>query len=223
MRIELPETINREDWLRYLHGKGDPGERLAKQMDEAQKLLLEAAQPRGIYRVLDREDVATEGISIEKHLEGCDRVAVLAVTIGSGIDGLIRRYEITDMPMAMILDAGASVLTEQAAEEAERVMIDEIRARRSSQSGGEMAVYFTPRFSPGYGDYPIKYQRDILNYVDAARKIGITLTPGNMMMPVKSITALVGIADHPVTGRLATCGECVLRGKCKLWQEGEHC
>ena len=53
--------------------------------------------------------------------------------------------------------------------------------------------------------------------------IRVTLTPGNMMVPSKSITAIVGLADHPVMGRLATCGECVLREKCTLWRQGKHC
>ena len=44
-----------------------------------------------------------------------------------------------------------------------------------------------------------------------------------MGVPRKSVTALIGISDHPVTGRLATCGECVLREKCTLRKEGKFC
>ena len=224
MEIKLPKTIDRKPWLRYMMGKGEPDDQLKEKMDEAEKLLLEAAQPRGIYRILGKEDVAMEGFSIAKHLEGCDQVAVLAVTIGNGIDHLVRIYELKNMAMAMILNAGASVLAEQAADEAEQAMIREIREKYGQKEAWkERDVFFTPRFSPGYGDYPLQYQNDILHYVDAARKIGITLTPGNMMVPVKSITGLVGIADHPVKGRLATCDECVLRSKCTLWSQGEHC
>ncbi|MBQ6496507.1 MAG: methionine synthase [Firmicutes bacterium] len=231
MKLELPEQIHRENWLRYLQGSGEPTPQMVQQMDEAEKMLLAQAHPRAIYRVLGREDVATEGFAITKHLEGCDRVAVLAMTIGGEADALIRRYEVSNMAMALIIDAGASALTEQMADEAERVMIEEIKAKRDAQADAVQTaagtavkpLYFTPRFSPGYGDYPIQYQREILAYVDAARKIGITLTPSNMMMPSKSITALVGLADHPVTGRLATCGECVLREKCTLRKEGQHC
>ena len=222
MKLELPEQIHRENWLRYLQGSGEPTPQMVKQMDEAEKMLLAQAHPRAIYRVLGREDVATEGFAITKHLEGCDRVAVLAMTIGGDADALIRRYEVSNMAMALIIDAGASALTEQMADEAEHLMIEEIKAKRAATDAADL-LYFTPRFSPGYGDYPIKYQREVLTYVDAARKIGITLTPTNMMMPSKSITALVGLADHPVTGRLATCNECVLRDKCTLRKAGEHC
>ena len=108
------------------------------------------------------------------------------------------------------------MLVDQAADAAEQSIRDEIADR-------EETIYFTSRFSPGYGDYPITHQRDMLAYLDAARKIGLTLTSADMLVPTKSITAVVGLADHPVTGRLATCGECILRDKCDLWRRGEHC
>lgn len=218
--LRSPQSIHREEWLRYLQVKGGPDAGLAARMAEAERMLLQAAQIRGTYRVVPRGEAAAEGFSITKHLEGCSRVAVMAVTIGNGIDALIRRYEITSMPMAMIADTGASVLAGQAADLFEQAMIGEIREKMPEEDG---PVFFTARFSPGYGDYPLRCQKDILNCVDAGRRIGLTLTSENMMIPCKSITALVGIADHPVTGRLATCEECVLRDKCTLRRQGEHC
>ena len=219
MNMNKPEKIDRNAWLRYLQVKGEANERLAEQMDEAETQLLECAKIRGIYRVLAAQDVPMEGYAIRKHLEGCNRVAILAVTLGNEVDALIRRYEVTDMAMALIVDSGASVLAEQAADEAERSMVEEIR----SKSATEEELFFTPRFSPGYGDYPIQYQKPILACVDAGRKIGVTLTATNIMIPRKSITALVGLAAHPVTGRLASCDECLLKDKCTLKREGKHC
>ncbi|MDO4869001.1 MAG: vitamin B12 dependent-methionine synthase activation domain-containing protein [Bacillota bacterium] len=216
MNIKLPEQINRADWLLYLQVKGEPDLKLTQQMDEAERILLQTATPRGIYRVLDIDDIATDGVSIKKHLEGCDRAAAFAVTLGSEIDALINRSQITNMALAVLLDTGASVLADQAADAAEQSIRSEITDREDN-------IYFTPRFSPGYGDYPITRQRDMLAYLDAARKIGLTLTSADMLVPTKSITAVVGLADHPVTGRLATCGECVLRDKCEFWRSGNHC
>ncbi|MBQ9060734.1 MAG: methionine synthase [Firmicutes bacterium] len=216
MVITLPNTIDREEWLKFLHVKGEPEEELKRRLDQAEKQLLQAADPRAIYRVMDRAAVATEGFSIQKHLEGCSRVAVLAVTIGVGIDQLIVRTQLTSMALAVVLDAGASVLAEQAADAAESLMKSELADRFPG-------MFTTSRFSPGYGDFPIRRQREILQYADAPRKIGVTLTAGDMMVPHKSVTALIGLADHPVTGRLAPCSECVLRGKCTFLKEGRHC
>lgn len=216
MNIILPEKIDREEWLKLLRVRGDAGQRLDSRMAEAEEMLLREARPRGIYRVMNAADVPAEGVSIRKHLEGCERAAVLAVTIGIGIDQLISRAQITSMAAALVLDTGASVLMEHAADAAETAM----KAELASSLPG---VYTTPRFSPGYGDYPLECQREILTCVDAHRKIGIALTAGNMMVPAKSVTAVVGIADHPVTGRLASCGECLLRKECPFLKEGQHC
>ena len=222
MNIQCTQPIDRTLWLQYLQGGGSTGagqgpqedmpRQLAGQMDEAEKLLLEAAEPRWVYRVLERSQIPAEGISIEKHLEGCTQAAIFAVTLGSAVDELIRRSEITNMVLAMVLDTGASVLAEQAAQE-----------MKTEIAGKFPTGFTTSRFSPGYGDYPIRYQREILRLVDAGRRVGITLTAGDMMVPHKSVTAVVGIADHPVQGRLATCEECLLREKCRLWRENRHC
>lgn len=223
MKIQFTKSIDRGLWLRYLRAEEDP--QLLEQMEQAEQRLLRAADIRWIYRVMERGQVPTGGISIEKHLEGCKKAAVLAVTCGSEIDALIRRAEITEMAMAVLLDTGASVLAEQAADLAE----EEIRARltETGVAGTELTetegCFLTPRFSPGYGDYPIRCQREILNAVDAPRKIGLTVTAGDLMVPHKSITAVIGIADHPVKGRLATCEECLLKDKCELRREGRHC
>lgn len=219
-RDQLPGSIRRDLWLRYLQVSGEPDRRLSEQMDEAEGMLLDTAQVRGIYRVLPVDALPAEGDSIRRHLEGCTAAAVMAVTIGSGIDALIRRAEIMNVAMAVIVDAGASVLIEQAADAFEQEMIEEIRAGRGP---GDDPLYFTPRFSPGYGDYPLRCQREILRCVDAGRKAGIGLTAGDMMTPAKSITAVCGMADRPVAGRPATCGECVLRDKCTLKAAGGRC
>jgi hypothetical protein len=45
----------------------------------------------------------------------------------------------------------------------------------------------------------------------------------SLMIPRKSVSALIGLADHPVKGKLATCNECVLKEKCLLRKEGKFC
>jgi hypothetical protein len=43
------------------------------------------------------------------------------------------------------------------------------------------------------------------------------------MIPRKSITAIIGISDKPVSGYLAVCSECALRDKCELRKTGRIC
>ena len=274
MNIPQIKKIDRSEWLKLLHvGEdlqewlrlsregGSPEQQLARQMDKAEQQLLGAAQPRGIYRIVERAQIHAEGFSIARHLEGCDQVAVLSVTSGSGIDELIRRTQISDISMAVVLDTGASVLAEQIADTAEETIRRELgaqdgaparrelgaqdgtTARREleeqdgaparreleeqdgapAESGSAKKLWMTSRFSPGYGDFPLDYQRELLALTDAPRKIGLMVTSGSIMVPRKSITALIGIADHPVTGRLASCDECLLRSDCPFLKEGQHC
>ena len=43
------------------------------------------------------------------------------------------------------------------------------------------------------------------------------------MTPRKSITAILGVSDHPVRGHLAGCGHCVLRTRCEYRKRGITC
>ena len=212
MNVEIKQSIDRKKWLETLHVRGVDDSVLMAKLDEAEHMLISHAAPKAIYRVMDIDEVSTCGFSIKKHLEGCDRVAVMGLTLGLGIDNLLRKTQIKDMAMTVILDCGASVLVEQLCDEFEDIIREET---------GEK--YMTFRFSPGYGDYPITEQSRIIRYLDASRKIGLNVTSNSLMIPRKSVTALIGIADHPVKGRLATCGECVLKDKCTLRKEGKFC
>ena len=154
------------------------------------------------------------GEDMEKHLAHCQQVLLLAVTLGAPLDMLIRRTEAVDMARAVVLDAAATVAVEEAAQQAEEEM------RRTLASSG---LYLTGRYSPGYGDYPISVQKELLRLTDAGRKIGLTVTPSHIMTPRKSITAVLGVATIPVKGHLAGCGHCVLQKTCLFRKRGTSC
>lgn len=212
MKLEITRPIEREAWLAALHAKGSADSSLSFSLDAGEKLLMQAAKPKAIYRLMQKAELKTSGQSIEKHLEGCHETALMAVTLGIGVDELIRKTGVTDMAMAVIIDAGASVLVEQLADEFEGY----IRKQLDTD-------FITSRFSPGYGDWPVTEQARIIHYLDGQRKIGLNVTADSLMIPRKSITAVLGISDHPVKGKLATCNECVLRDKCELRKEGGFC
>ena len=44
-----------------------------------------------------------------------------------------------------------------------------------------------------------------------------------MMTPRKSVTAILGVSGHPVKGKLAGCGHCVLRTRCEYRKRGKTC
>lgn len=81
----------------------------------------------------------------------------------------------------------------------------------------------TGRFSPGYGDWDIAVQPMVAAALDTVRKAGLCVTDTNLMTPRKSVTALLGVSDHPVKGQLAGCGHCVLRTRCEYRKRGKTC
>lgn len=76
--------------------------------------------------------------------------------------------------------------------EVERVMNAlEAEARQEVEAGGRARLL--PRRSPGYGELPLSLSREILEKLDATRKIGVALTESLSLVPTKSVTAICEI------------------------------
>ena len=192
--------------------------------DGMEKIQL-AAQPRTVLSpILPLTDAgqtlsvnarcALCGRDIRAHLAHCSGAIFLAATLGVQVDRLIRRAEVVDMAQAVILDAAANVAIEQVCSEAEETLRTQLNAQ---------GKYLTMRFSPGYGDFPIETQHTLLEMLDAPRKIGLSVTPTHIMTPRKSVTAVMGVSDVFVKGRLAGCGSCVMRKTCIYRKRGTTC
>ena len=214
--IALPERLDIPQALRYL-GVPDAGDAaLHALLQKAEQTLRDTAKPRAVSLRAGREALAAclQGEDIARHLEGCEKCVLLACTLGAVVDAAQRAANAADMAYAVVLDALASVLAEQTADAAENALRE--------QACGE-GLFLTGRFSPGYGDYPIQLQNELLRLVDAPRKIGLCATSSHLLTPRKSITAVLGLAGHPVTGRRAGCAHCALRERCAYRKEGKTC
>lgn len=178
--------------------------------------LLETVQPRSIKIEFIRTDLERIllGKDISRHLVHCQHCLVLAATLGSQIDTLIRKVSVSDMNAAVWMDAAASVLIENVVQELEN---------KTRQEYEQTERYLTSRFSPGYGDFPIMIQNELLRLMDAGKKIGLYATPSHMLTPRKSITAVCGLSTEPVRGYLAGCETCTLATDCQYEKEGITC
>ena len=154
------------------------------------------------------------GSDLTRHLQGCDEVLLLAATLGAEVDKLLRRMELTDIALAAAADALASVLLEQVCDELE----NEIRAQIEAQG-----VFMTGRYAPGYGDCPLELNDALCLAADTVRGCGLAVTPQHLLTPRKSTTAILGIADHPVTGTRAGCATCHLKETCSFRKRGTTC
>lgn len=212
-----PGVIDRATALRYMGAAGwQPDAASAALLDRAEAQLQQAATPRAVWRRLPRIALPLEnrGTDLARHLQGCDEVIVLAATLGSEVDRMLRRFELTDIALAATADAMASVLLEQVCDALEA----ELRAQLVPENR-----YLTGRFAPGYGDCPLELNDEICLAADSVRGAGIAVTQQHLLAPRKSTTAMLGIADHPVTGALAGCATCHLRETCAFRKRGTTC
>jgi len=217
--------IDRAEVLRYLNCETED-EPTRALLDRCIGEITRAAQPRTLYRTFllaqgTAEAVAFEGTGLKipgsdmrRHLAGCRSAVLFAATLGEGADRVIRAAQITDMARAVVLDCCASALVESVCGAAE----GELRAQAVLR--GE---FLTSRFSPGYGDVPLSVQKDFLTVLEAAKRIGLSASAENLLVPRKSVTAVMGLADHPVSGAPAGCKTCVLRGECEFRRHNTTC
>ncbi len=182
--------------IRYLgYGRQEVDEQTLGLVTDAFRELDETAKPRSIYRTFELQWKQTDTIRIEmmeihsrnlsKNLKGCRQVVLLCGTLGIEVDYLIKRYSYTEMAKAVVMQACAAALLEEYLDERQ----EEIRTEMEKQD-----LYLRPRFSPGYGDFSILHQREILTLMEASKKIGLTMTESSMLTPTKSVTALIGLS-----------------------------
>ena len=215
--LEKPAAIDTAQAARYFGARGTPDESTMALLEKCAVPLLAVATPRAVWLEADVDALAEAGIlrggDVMKHLEGCPQALLLAVTLGPAVDAQIRRAGVGDIAAGVASDALGSALAEQAAEAAEAEL------RQWAKEG----KYLTGRFSPGYGDWDIAVQPLVANALDTVRRAGLCVTDTNLMTPRKSVTAILGVSDHPVKGKLAGCGHCVLRTRCEYRKRGKTC
>lgn len=208
--LYLPAEVSLLETVRYALGTQPPfplPDSLTVPAQAAIDTVLRSCLPQYHSRILpisQLPDILLCGEDIRRHLAGCERCILLAATLGAQADTLIRRVQITDMNRALWLDAAASAAIEAVCDAAQSAISDQLRCG------------LTSRFSCGYGDFPLAAQGAILELLDAPRTIGLTLSESGMMIPLKSVTALMGILPD---GQSAD-GQASLCTRCKFYQNG---
>lgn len=196
--------------VRYLgYGACAVDDRTLAMISDSFQELKQTAEKRIIYRIFELKEVSErhlkiEGLQIEsrqlcRNLKGCEKVVLLGTTLGIGVDLLMKRCSVIDMAKAVVLQACAAALLEEYVDDCQQEIAKELR-----QEG----YYLRPRFSPGYGDFAIAHQRSILLLLDAAKKIGLTMTDSSMLTPVKSVTALIGVSREEKACHRQGCEAC---------------
>lgn len=216
-------SIDRKQAFRYMGMHGEPDAGLLALADKCEQRLLAAISPRYVYRLFhiaatpegilcEGSTLLLQGRDIASHLNGCDRVILFCATLSAGADTAIRQASAEDVLAGMMTDAMASALTEQLCDAAEAEML-----------AAFPEAYPTWRFSPGYGDLPLGIQADFLRAVNAEKRLGVSVSEGGMLVPTKSVTAIIGLSGQPVSKGKRGCAVCNLSKNCPYRAKGVHC
>lgn len=152
-------------------------------------------RPRAIFRHCGIVQMHQDGIELEdgwritsvkvrSWMEDCHSLYAAAVTLGPDLDRRVLELSSGgDVTRAFLLNA-------YGAEAAEALMesLDAHLAKLESQRGFSTIK----RYSPGYGDWRISAQKELLDHLGADR-IGIQLTDSFLMIPEKSVSAIIGV------------------------------
>lgn len=186
-----PNEYNKKEILRYC-GVKSADDNLNKLIDKC----IKEANPYFTYKVcygefpikikdnqIDLPMLSLHSKDLAKNLGGCDSLILFAATVGIGIDRLIGKYSRIKPAKAVAFQAIG----------AERIeMLCDLFCDSIIRNQGKSLC---PRFSPGYGDLPLDFQKEFFKILDCQKKIGLTLNESLLMSPSKSVTAIIGIKN----------------------------
>ena len=200
--------VIRRETLRYLGlGSAEPDRKTLELVTKAIELLSERCRPRSTSRIVEisagTEEIRLEGgtvihsESLARVMAGCSRMLVFGATLGTEADILIRRETAVNIAMGAVMQAAAAAYIEEYCDDIQTEL-----DKRFSAEGEPLG----DRFSPGYGDFALEYQRELFAILDCPRQIGLTLTEDFIMIPSKSVTAVIPIGGS--CGRQLGCRYC---------------
>ena len=199
-------TAFEREVLRYL-GNAAPDARLTALTASVEAELRREVRPRGVRRrlniAIEESGMTAEGFrfascALSQNLRGCKEACFAAATLGAEADRRLRRYAAVDLPRAAVWQAACAAYLEE--------YLDEMENALRAEAPG---LYLRPRFSPGYGDLDISNQQAMFALLDLEKRLGLSLTPAWMMLPEKSVTAIIGLSAQPcrAAGGCAGCAK----------------
>ncbi len=215
--------ISKSEIMRYLgYKKGSSDKRLDVEIMDAVEELQRTALFNYVYRDFDvKKDenslifkdssIMTESKKLRSHLINSNRAVVMAVTLGFQVEKKFKYYTKLDLSKGIVYEACAAALIEELCDYVQR----EIEAEAS-----EEGYYITDRYSPGYGDLSLEVQPHIIKALDAQKRIGLSTTENHILIPRKSVTAIIGLTvedDNPTIG----CKDCNKNDDCDYKNKGE--
>ncbi|SDE77318.1 hypothetical protein [Sporomusa acidovorans] len=192
-RITIVDPVETKRYAGLRQKAEFPSVLLTEACTQAQLL----AMPKGIWQlyaydqdlhtIIANDPLILTADSIIKHLAGAVEVAVMAVTIGLPLEQEVSNLFLQNKyTLGLLLDAAGTTAVETACD-----AVCHIIAEQASHAG----LAAGSRFSPGYGDWSIHIQPEILKLA-GGDDIGLSVTDTKMLVPRKSVTAIVGLYPY---------------------------
>jgi cobalamin-dependent methionine synthase I len=210
---KLAVKVTRDDILERIEHSPDrgPSDIVLNSIDNCLRQYQSLISARGVYVIREIEGndgrnlTLSDGIrfnawNLTYAFRGCPNAAVFVVTIGDAIEQeasrlMKQRHAIE----GYILDAIGSCAAESAA--------DSLQAELAKIAQGRNQA-ITLRYSPGYCGWNIVEQKIIFQAIDAFR-IGVSLTDSCLMLPRKSVSAIIAMGEPAVVAQApCPCEQC---------------
>ena len=143
--------------------------------------------------------IDSDSKNLSKNLRDCEKIILFTATIGIETDRIIGKYSAVSPLNAVVAQATGTAAIEAWCD---------VLCRHFEEMEADAGNYLRPRFSPGYGDFPLTVQKRIFEVLDCSRKIGVTLTDSLLMMPSKSVSAIIGISKNNLNCTVHGCEMC---------------
>mgnify|MGYP001781023882 FL=1 len=220
-------SIDREEVLRYLEYKGqDIDNNLIEIIEECRNITKDRINPRYTFRVysikqkykgiieLEGTNLILESNDLYEILKDCNECILMAATLGINIEKDIKKYSCTELTKEIIIDSCATTAIEEVCDRVQNEIENNILKN---------GQYLTFRYSPGYGDLSIEKNTEILTILNGQKEIGLTITNSGIMIPRKSVIAIIGITDKKVEQDKTSCSTCKNKSKCKFKKGVNSC
>lgn len=181
-------------------------------IEEARRIFVDAAGPRGAYQSIDHRDFESvfrgdggndNETALEQVLEDSVSLALFAVTLGGEVSEHINQlFAEDDAVTGYYLDQVASIAADRLVQIARRRYAD-----AEDSSSGSAAVL---PYSPGYCGWNVSGQRALFAVLEPA-DLGISLNESCLMHPIKSVSGVLvsaPIEAHDFSPTFPCCAVC---------------
>lgn len=188
-----------------------PDATVAEETASLLKRIIPSLRPRFLFFITDgmidmeketltvQDTVFHIGKTIARQLRGSETFAFFAVTAGSEFETFQHTLQKEDdMLKIYIADSLGSIIAEKTADCMESALAASIE---------EKGWKHTNRYSPGYCGWEVAEQQKLFSLFPVASPCGIRLTESSLMIPIKSVSGVIGIGST-VRKLEYTCGLC---------------